>query len=99
MQRASGDYVVGADLKVGPYRSLPSRVSIQQIANPAENRAFLAAASANAWNRFVDAPGQAAQRQRLQPHASGPGERCEKEPFASEQRGLDTADELNVVTD
>ncbi len=49
------------------------RVSVQQIAQPAEDRASFATAAARCRCGLVDAIGHPAERQRLQPDAARPG--------------------------
>ena len=55
------------------------------------------AAPAGLRRRLVDAVGQAAERQRLQPHLAGAAQRREEQPLAAEERRLHLADELDVV--
>src|SRR6185295_19022763 len=47
--------------------------------------------------RRQDSIRQPRERQRLEPDAAGAGHRRQEEPFTPEQRGLDAADELDVV--
>src|SRR5262249_23021063 len=54
---------------------------------------------ATAARRGDDAPGEPAQRQRLQPHLPGAPQRGEEKPFATEERALDVANVLDVVVD
>ena len=70
------------------------------VAEAAEDRPFVAPAGAgDAGDGLGDAIGQAAERQRLQPHVAGPGERGEEQALAAEERRLHPADELDVVVD
>src|SRR5262249_44949605 len=62
-----------------------------------EDRALFLPPAARARGGLVDAIGEPAERQRLQPHAAGAGERREEDPLAAEERGLDLAYELDVV--
>ena len=48
---------------------------------------------------LVDAVREAAEGQRLEPHASRASERREEQPFAAEERRLDLADVLDVEVD
>src|SRR5688500_7744865 len=87
----------------GPCR--PSRerrgrsVAVDDVADAevVEDRALPPAAATRLRRGLVDAVGQAAQRQRLQPDVAGAGQRGEEEPLAAEERRLDLADELDVV--
>src|SRR5262249_220221 len=62
-----------------------------------EDRALFLPSATCARGGLVDAIGEAAQGQRLQPHAAGAGERREEDALAAEERGLDLAHELDVV--
>src|SRR6185295_1261374 len=70
-------------------------VAVEQVAEAAEDRAFFAAAAAGLRGGGVDAARESAERQRLEPHASGSAQRREEQAFAAEQRGLDPARELD----
>src|SRR5262245_8017766 len=72
-------------------------VAVQQTAERAEDRALAAATAAGLRRRRVDASSQAAERQRLQPHASRSAHRREEETLAAEERRLDAAHHLDVV--
>src|SRR5262245_56613197 len=76
--------------------TLPT-IAIAQVAEAAEDAAFLAAAPAGLRSGGVDAAGQARERQRLEPHAARATQGCEEQTLAAEQRGLEPAHELNVV--
>ena len=69
-----------------------------KIAKAAENRAAFPSRSAGRGCGLVDAIGHPAERQRLQPHAAGPGQHGEEQAFPAEERRLDLADVLDVVT-
>ena len=58
-----------------------------------------AATSAGLRRGRVDAAGEPAERQGLDEHAPRSGQRGEEEALAAEERGLDPADELDVVAD
>src|SRR5262245_16180360 len=101
MQRASVDYAVGADRKVGPLRPIERQLTNLRRAssNAAKDGAFLPPTAGDPGNRLVDASGEPAERQRLQPDATRPRQRREEQSFASKERRLDTAHELEVVVD
>src|SRR5690606_32661711 len=61
--------------------------------------ALAATASAGLRCSSVDAAGETRERQRLQPDGAGSAERCEEQAFAAEERGLYSADKLDVVID
>src|SRR5688572_32140079 len=83
-----------------PARLLRSAiVAVEQAAETAEDRAFLAAPALRGRCCLVDPVGHAAERQRLQPCTTRPGQRGEEQSFSPEQRGLDLAHELDVVAD
>src|SRR6185295_13166636 len=73
-------------------------ISVKQIAKTAEDRPALTPAAAGRRCGLVDAIGHAAERQRLQPHATRACQRGVEQSFAAEQRRLDLPDILNVVT-
>src|SRR5262245_23245898 len=74
-------------------------VAVEEVADAAEDRALLLAAAAEPRNGLVDAVGEAAERERLQPHLAGSSEAREEESLAAEERGFDLADVLDVVGD
>src|SRR5258705_7979476 len=74
-------------------------VAVQQVPEPAEERALLAPPAARLGRRRVDTAREAAERKRLKPDSTGPLERREEESLAAEERGLHLAHELDVVLD
>ena len=74
--------------------------AVEHTAETAEDRAFRPWRRAREpGTRRHDSVGEPAERQRLQPHAPGPAQRGEEQPFAAEDRRLDLADVLDVVVD
>src|SRR5262245_27720083 len=65
------------------------RIAIEQVAEAAEDRATLASGSTRRRRGLVDAIGHSAERQRLQPHATGAGQHCVEQTLSTEERGLD----------
>src|SRR4051812_36032331 len=80
-------------------RRLPAIDQIAEAANAVEDRALFLAPALALRGRGVDAVRHAAERQGLQPDASGALQRREEDAFPAEQRRLDPADELDVVVD
>src|SRR5262245_19855211 len=78
---------------------MPSVVAVEEAAEAAEQRAFLASTAAALAGCADDAVSHAAEGQRLEPDMAGAAQGGEEEAFAAEQRGLDLADELNVELD
>src|SRR5215207_9591367 len=76
-----------------------SVVAVEETADPAEDRTFLAAAAGRSRRSLVNAVRHTAQRERLQPDATGTRQGREKQPLTSEQRRFDLTDELDVVVD
>src|SRR5205085_242451 len=74
-------------------------IAIQKISETAEDGSFFLPASAGAWDGGDDPVRQAAERQRLQPHAAGSPQRGEEQAFAAEQSRLDLAHVLDLVID
>ena len=74
------------------YRSPPIKLPIAPSATKIALHVL-----AIATPRGHDAIRQARKRQRLDPHPARSGHRREEEPFSTEERGLDAADELDVV--
>src|SRR5881628_3340835 len=74
-----------------------SAVSVDDASDGAENRSFLTPAAKRAGRRCNNTIRHAAERQRLEPYASGTSQCCEEHAFAAEQRRLDPADEFDVV--
>src|SRR4029450_8759853 len=71
-------------------------VPVQQIPDPAEDRPFILS-GARLRRRLVDAVGQSAERQRLQPHLARSAQRRKEQSLPAEERRLHLADELDVV--
>src|SRR5262245_34322796 len=72
-------------------------ITIEQVAEAAEDAAFLAAAASGLRRRGIDAARQARERQRLEPHSARATQGCEEQTLAAEQRSLESAHHLNVV--
>src|SRR5262245_55469652 len=79
-----------------PAPKLASVEDLPEAEGGVEHRALVLAAP-GLRRGPADAVGQPRQRQRLQPHLAGPGERREEESLAAEQGGFHLADELDVV--
>src|SRR5206468_10759598 len=73
---------------------LPS-VAVEQVAEPAQDRALLSPAAASLGRGGVDAARQAREWQGLEPHLAGAAQRGEEQTFAAEDRALESADELD----
>src|SRR5690606_41430098 len=71
-------------------------VAIEQAAEPAQPRAVAAVLAAGLWRGREHAPGQARERQRLQPHLARPGQGGQEHALAAEQHALDAADRTHV---
>src|SRR3954465_511883 len=77
----------------------PAIVTGDQAAEASQHGSFFAAATTCLRSCGDDPSGEARKWQRLQPDFSRATERCKKKPFATEQRCLDPANELDVVVD
>src|SRR5437868_6398789 len=71
----------------------PTHQHIAEAAQRIENRAFILAATGAGVGQ--DAPGQARERQRLQPDFARTSERGEEQSFPAEDRVFEAADEAN----
>src|ERR1043166_3441225 len=74
-------------------------IPIQQSPQSAQHRSLLASAATALRRGGVDAAGETAEGQRLQPHVARPAQRGEEQSFAAKQSAFDPADHLNVVID
>src|SRR5262245_33509936 len=86
-------------LNVAVPHELSLVVPIQQPTQTSKKRPFFTTRAPGTRCGSIDAVSQTTKRQRLQEHLPRSGQRCQKEPFAAEQRVLDTACELNVIVD
>src|SRR5687767_78645 len=83
-------------------RSQRDRSAVVAVEHPAETAkqgSFLASAAGDTRHGRDDAVGETAQGKRLEPHAARSAQRGEEQTLTAKQRGLDLADELDLVVD
>src|SRR5438477_9758021 len=74
-------------------------IALEQPSETAEDRTLFMSAPAGLRGGGVNASRQPAEGQRLKPDSTGASECGKEQSFATEERGLDLANELNVIID